>query len=112
MAHYSLFIIKKGHYSLIIIPHPDPHVSITPTGELLFYYMTIELIIILKERNSTAVMRESRKFCQRGSNFDRFFLLVDEEREDPSTTISGPLSARQRNAIEWRFAGMPMIVHH
>ena len=24
MAHYSLFIIKKGHYSLIIIPHPDP----------------------------------------------------------------------------------------
>ena len=26
-AHYSLFIIKKGHYSLIIIPHPDPHDS-------------------------------------------------------------------------------------
>ena len=25
LAHYSLFIIKKGHYSLIIIPHPDPH---------------------------------------------------------------------------------------
>ena len=24
-AHYSLFIIKKGHYSLIIIPHLDPH---------------------------------------------------------------------------------------
>ena len=25
LDHYSLFIIKKGHYSLIIIPHPDPH---------------------------------------------------------------------------------------
>ena len=25
LAHYSLFIIKKGHYSLIIIPQPDPH---------------------------------------------------------------------------------------
>ena len=25
-AHYSLFIIKKGHYSLIIIPHLDPHI--------------------------------------------------------------------------------------
>ena len=25
-AHYSIFIIKK-HYSLIIIPHPDPRVS-------------------------------------------------------------------------------------
>ena len=24
MAHYSLFFIKKGHYSLIIILHPDP----------------------------------------------------------------------------------------
>ena len=23
-THYSLFIIKKGLYSLIIIPHPDP----------------------------------------------------------------------------------------
>ena len=27
LAHYSLFIIKRGHYSLIIIPHPDPHLS-------------------------------------------------------------------------------------
>ena len=26
-AHYSLFILKKGHYSLIIIPHPDPLIS-------------------------------------------------------------------------------------
>ena len=24
LAHYSLFIMKKCHYSLIIIPHPDP----------------------------------------------------------------------------------------
>ena len=28
LAHYSLFIIKKGHYSLIIIPHLDPHASL------------------------------------------------------------------------------------
>ena len=25
LANYSLFIIKKGHDPLIIIPHPDPH---------------------------------------------------------------------------------------
>ena len=43
-------------------------------------------------------MRGSRKFYQRGSNFDK----VDEGREDPSPTISGPSSARQRNAI-WAF---------
>ena len=36
-------------------------------------------------------MRGSRKFCQRGSNFDMFFCLVNEGREDPNTTISGSL---------------------
>ena len=37
-------------------------------------------------------MRGSRKVCQIGSNFVFFFLffLVDEGREDPDTTISGP----------------------
>ena len=50
-------------------------------------------------------IRGSRKFCQRGSNFDKFFflLLVDEGREYPNTTISGPSLARQRNAIEMAF---------
>ena len=33
-------------------------------------------------------MQGSRKFCQRGSNFDNIF-LVDRGREDQSTTISG-----------------------
>ena len=52
-------------------------------------------------------MSGSRKFCQRGSSFDVFFFFVcecvffsvDEGREDLNTTISGPSSARQRNAI-------------
>ena len=50
---------------------------------------------------TSACMRESRKFCERGSNFDVF--SVDEGCEDPITTISGRLSARQRNAIEMAF---------
>ena len=57
------------------------------------------------------LMRGSRKFCQRGSNFDVIF-LVNERREDPSTIISWPLSARQRNAIKWRFAGVLVIAQH
>ena len=47
-------------------------------------------------------MGGSRKFCQRGSNFDMFFvcfLFVDERREDPNTTISGPSLAWDGNAI-------------
>ena len=46
-------------------------------------------------------MRGTRKFCQRGSNFNRFFwlFLVNERRDDPNTTISGTLRAHQRNTI-------------
>ena len=49
-------------------------------------------------------MRGSRKFCQRGSNFD-VFCLVDELREDLSNTIRGP-------SFKWRFAGVPMMAQH
>ena len=47
------------------------------------------------------IMRGSRRFCQRGSNFDVFFVLyflVDEGREDQNTTISRPSSAHQGNS--------------
>ena len=52
-------------------------------------------------------MRGSRNYCQIGSYFDNFFLFfiffVDEGREDPNSTISGPSLARKRNAIEMAF---------
>ena len=38
------------------------------------------------------VINGSRKFCQRGSNFDNFFFKFDEGR--------------------WRFAGVPMMARH
>ena len=41
-------------------------------------------------------MNGSRKFCQRGSNFDNFFFIF---LYDPNTTKSGPPLARQRNTI-------------
>ena len=56
-------------------------------------------------------MRGSRKLCQRGPTLTTFF-LVDVGREDPRTTISGLSSARQRNAIKWRFASVPMMARH
>ena len=41
-----------------------------------------------------------QKVLPEGSDFDNvFFFLVDEVRDNPNTTISGPTSARQRNAI-------------
>ena len=51
------------------------------------------------DRSWLYTMRGSRKFCQRGSNF--FSFLVDDGREDPYTTIRGPL-----------WAGVPMIAQH
>ena len=41
----------------------------------------------------------SRKFCQRGFKFNN----VDEGIEDPNTTLSGPSSGIQRNAIKMAF---------
>ena len=51
-------------------------------------------------------MRGSRNLCQRGSNFDIVVVVVfldDEGRKDPNTTISGPSSTHQRNAISMAF---------
>ena len=42
-----------------------------------------------------------------------FFFLVDEGKKDPNTTKSGPLSARQRNAMQmayrWRTDNGPTL---
>ena len=55
-------------------------------------------------------MRGSRKFSQRGSNVDNFYFY--QGREDPVTTISGPLSTSKRNAIEMAHPGVPMTFQH
>ena len=63
-------------------------------------------------------MRLSKTICilhvqiEGGSNFDNVFFYDDEWREYPNTTKSGPSSARQLNAIKWRFAGGPMMAQH
>ena len=45
-----------------------------------------------------------QKVLSEGSKFDNvsflfYFFLIDDGIEDPNTTINGPPSARQRNAI-------------
>ena len=53
-------------------------------------------------------------FVRGGSNFDNVFVvvLVHEWKEDLHTIVSGPSSAHQRNAMPWRFAGVPMMAQH
>ena len=43
------------------------------------------------------------EFFVRGGQTLTIFVLVDEWWEDPNTTISGPSSARKRNAIKIAF---------
>ena len=58
-------------------------------------------------------VRGSRKFCQRGSNFDNFSLfLVDDGRNDQKITINGPSSAASETPIKWRSADVLMIAQH
>ena len=54
-----------------------------------------------------STMSGSRKFCQRVSNFDNAFLKFDEGMKDPNTTISGPSTAHQQNAILMAFRRRP-----
>ena len=48
--------------------------------------------------------------------FDVFFFVVSflkwGETIQANITISGPSSVRQRNAIKWRFAGVPTMAQH
>ena len=56
-------------------------------------------------------MRGSRKFCQRGSKLDGFFLRGD--RIQTNITISSwPSLTHQLNAIKLRFAEVPMMARH
>ena len=63
------------------------------------------------------VLWSTGKCCMRRS---WKFFLVDEKREDSTTTISGPSSAasetpsyaHQQNAIKWQFAGGRIVAQH
>ena len=48
-------------------------------------------------------LRGSRKFVGGGPTQKTFFFSVEGVRDDSNTTISGPSSAHQRNAIEMAF---------
>ena len=63
----------------------------------------------LTERNACA---DPESFFSEGSYSGNIFFLVDEGREDQNTTISGPASVCQRNALKWRFAGVPMMAQN
>ena len=58
-------------------------------------------------------MRGSRKFCQRGSNSDNVFILVNEGRVDPKyhlkRAILGPPAKRHLMAFRWRADDGPTL---
>ena len=63
----------------------------------------------LARKKNRKYIRGSKKFCQRGSKFEKFFFLFTVDGggggrvEYINTAINGPASARQRIAIEMAF---------
>ena len=69
---------------------------------------------VLVQQMTVLSCADSESFVRGAPTLTTFFVvfLVDEGREDPCTNVSGPFSASQRNAIKWRFAGVPMLAQH
>ena len=54
-------------------------------------------------------MRGSRKFCQRGSNFDLFFVLFFKFSLMRGGKIQVPLLADSETSFKWCFAGVVIM---
>ena len=55
---------------------------------------------------------DPESFVRGSPTFTVFCFVFGKGRDNPNTTISGPPSARHRNAIKWRFAGVLMMARH
>ena len=61
-------------------------------------------------------MRGSRKFCQRGSNSDKFFFVVvvfrgERGSKNHHEQANMGLPAKREMSLKWRFAGKPIMAH-
>ena len=56
--------------------------------------------------------RGSRKFCQRGSNTDNVFFLVDGMERVEMPLKMGHNRPASETTLKWRFAGVPIIAQH
>ena len=89
---YTIFgnSIKSLHFYNIKWPFGDSRVH----GWLVILYITIFSRVL----RSAILHARIQNILSNCANV----FLVDKGREDPNTTISGPSSARQWNAIKWR----------
>ena len=57
---------------------------------------------------------DPESFVRRGPTSNTCFclFLVYDGREGPNANISGPSSARQRNAFKWRLIGVSKVAQH
>ena len=64
-------------------------------------WLCMNIISQISEKAQTSLHILIQKVLPEGSDFDNVFFsyIVNEVRDDPNTTISGPTSTRQRNAI-------------
>ena len=101
-----LHVFARYTPSLALIRIPVDY-STTLSGILIQDKTTGFTVFLLACTENGKIMRGSRVLPEGVQHWHRYF-----RRYDPNTTISGPSSARQRNAIKWRFSGGPMIALH
>ena len=89
MKHKQISKTKESPFSrIMLLLRPKLYVS-------YLQYVRLMSLLNLCIRCTCA---DKESFVQLLSRFF-FLILIDEGRESPHTTISGPSSARQRNAI-------------
>ena len=59
-----------------------------------------------------SAMRGSRKFCQRGSKFDKAFFILKRGGRIHILQLAGSQRPASETPFKWRFAGGPMKAQH
>ena len=81
----------------------------TCVGDMMFWQRDPTFTFLIGD--TVSVMRGSRKFCQRGSNYDFFLSLTGGGRINVSLLASHHRPASE-TPFKWRFAGVPMMAQH
>ena len=107
---------------MYIVFNMSMHPLLYSTGMCMSYEDYMYLCGFTGLSEPSLVIRGSRKYCQRVSNFDNLFFIFHFQifmvkrprgREGPNTIISRGLHRPARETpFQWRFAGVPMMAQH
>ena len=72
----------------------------------------VHFVLEIKVHTTIACMRGSRKFCQRGSNLNKFFFSLMRGGKIKIPLLAGHQRLASETQFQWRLAGGPLMVQH